>query len=170
MEVIADELRRFGENLAEPICVANGLLKWCVSNCRKSRNDKMNFCEQCGSISRDKSGFCAGCGAAWPLKMPDAVADPAPNRIVSMLADFPARTDPFGLPEGGPKQVWIAVFLALALGPFGLLYCTNLGTLVMLIVSVPFAIFLGKVSFLIIHPVCAIWAWRAARELSSTFD
>jgi putative Ca2+/H+ antiporter (TMEM165/GDT1 family) len=102
--------------------------------------------------------------------MPDAVADPTVNRIVSTLADFPARTDRFGLFEVGPKQVWIAVCLALAFGPFGLLYCTNTGTMVMLIVSVPLAIFLGKASFLIIQPICAIWAWRAARDLSSTFD
>ncbi len=83
---------------------------------------------------------------------------------------LPAQTNSIGLFEVGPKKVWAAVFLALLLGPFGLLYCTITGTIVMMIVSVALTLILGNASFLIILPICAIWAWRAARECTSAFD
>jgi hypothetical protein len=72
--------------------------------------------------------------------------------------------------EVRPKQIWVAVLLALFFGPIGLLYCTSTGTIVMLIVSIPATVFFGKASLLIIQPLCAIWAWRAAREQASAFD
>jgi hypothetical protein len=70
----------------------------------------------------------------------------------------------------GTKQVWIAVALALLFGPLGLLYCTITGAIIMMIVSVPLALLFGRASFLITLPICAYWAWRAAREMSSPFE
>jgi len=130
----------------------------------------MTVCDQCGSMSRDKSGFCAGCGAPWPLALPDAPAKRDGIRLVSLPVNLPENVSSFGLLDVGQKQVWIAVVLALLVGPLGLLYCTTTGTVVMLIVSIPLALFLGKASLLIIQPICAIWAWRAARDLSSSLD
>jgi hypothetical protein len=69
-----------------------------------------------------------------------------------------------------PKMVWVAVLLALVLGPVGLLYCTMTGTIVMTLVSVMLALLFGRASSLIILPICAVWAWRAARESASPFD
>lgn len=124
----------------------------------------MNVCEQCGSASRDKSGICAGCGAAWPLAMPAVQANRGGSQQLSAYARLP------GLVEVRPKKIWLAVSLALLCGPIGLLYCTTTGTIVMLIASIILAIWWGKVSSLLILPVCAAWAWIAARESSSTFD
>ncbi len=52
----------------------------------------------------------------------------------------------------------------------GLLYCTTTGTIVMTIVSIPLVLLFGRASSLIILPICAIWAWKAARESASIFD
>ena len=132
----------------------------------------MEFCEQCGSSSRDKDGFCRGCGAAWPLELPapdeKIEAKPSRSKPASPFAKSPAKIGPIDLPDLRPKKVWVAVLLGLLGGPLGLLYCTMTGTLVMLFVSMVLWIKFGDVSFLIVQPVCAIWAWRAARELSST--
>jgi hypothetical protein len=131
----------------------------------------MNICEQCGSASRDMSGICAGCGAAWrPATPPDAASRSA-GRQVSAYAKLPAQINAIGLPDVRPKKVWVAVSLALLCGPLGLIYCTATGAIVMTIVSIPLTIYLGYwAATLIIAPICAIWAWRAARELSSSFD
>ena len=130
----------------------------------------MNVCDQCGSGSRDREGFCAGCGALWPQAMPNLAADRAGSKQVSPFEALPVQTNSFGLFDVGPKKVWAAVLLALLLGPLGLLYCTITGTIVMLIVSIALTFLLGNASFLIILPICAIWAWRAARECTSAFD
>jgi hypothetical protein len=128
----------------------------------------MNVCDQCGSSSRDRSGFCAGCGAAWSLL--DHAANRDGTKQASSFAKLPADTSSGGLLDVGPKKVWAAVLLALLLGPFGLLYSTIPGTIVMLIVSIVLKLLLGNASFLIVLPICAIWAWRAARESTSLFD
>ena len=129
----------------------------------------MNICEQCGSSSRVKSGICAGCGAAWPLVIPDH-ASTDKSKQVAVYANLPAKINSFGLVELRPKQVWAAVLFALLFGPAGLLYCTIKGTIVMTIVSVALLFFIGQTSFLITLPICAVWAWRAARESTSLFD
>jgi len=130
----------------------------------------MNFCEQCGSGSRDKDGFCGGCGKPWPLAKVAGEAKHAASNQVSPLSNLPAAISLAGLPEVGQKKVWAAILFALMLGPFGLLYCTTTGTIVMLIVFFIFNWLFGSASILIVFPICAIWAWRAARELSSPFD
>ena len=136
----------------------------------KSSNDPMNICQQCGSASRDISGFCAGCRAPWPLASPDHAANHAGSRHSSPYANLPAKISSAGLVEIRPKTVWAAVMYALLFGPMGLLYCTTTGTVVMTIVSIPLMLLFGRVSSLIILPICAIWAWRAARESTSLFD
>jgi hypothetical protein len=68
--------------------------------------------------------------------MQDHAANRDGSKQVAPYANLPAKISSFGLVEVRPKQVWVAVLLALLLGPFGLLYCTITGTIVMLIVSV----------------------------------
>jgi len=131
----------------------------------------MTLCNQCGSASRDMAGFCKGCGAPWPLPPPTAPATQGATKQFLSLPETPEQTGAVGLlTDVGPKQVWIAILLALLFGPLVLLYCTITGAIIMLIVSVPLAIFLGQASLLITLPICAIWAWRAARESASIFD
>jgi hypothetical protein len=130
----------------------------------------MNVCEQCGSSSRDKSGICAGCGAEWPLAMPDHAASSDTSKQAAPYAKLSAKIGSSGLVEVRPKQVWATVLFALLFGPIGLLYCTTKGMIVMTIVSVVLMLLLGQASVLISLPICAIWAWRAARESASLFD
>lgn len=128
----------------------------------------MDFCEQCGSSSRDKDGFCGGCGAPWPVEMSTAQAEPEANKPAPPHANLPATIGSIGLPDVQPKKVWVAVLLAVLVGPFGMLYSTAIGALVMSVVSVVLWFKFGDASFLITVPICAFWAWRAARESSST--
>ena len=130
----------------------------------------MNFCEQCGSSSRDRSGFCGGCGALWPQPDPDPGTDRAASKRASPFSTLPRKFSSSALVDVRPKQVWAAVALALLFGPIGLLYCTITGTIVMTIVSIAVTILFGYTSSFLILPVCAIWAWRAARESASLFD
>jgi hypothetical protein len=140
-------------------------------NCSKKQDDHMNLCDQCGSASRDISGFCKGCGAPWPLTSTNHSAIPDALKQVKLPSMEPIQIGSMGLLHNvGTKQVWVAVLLALLLGPLGLLYCTITGAIVMMIVSVGLAFLFGQLSFLITLPICAIWAWRASRELSSPFN
>jgi hypothetical protein len=131
----------------------------------------MNLCDQCGSASRDMSGFCKGCGAPWPLTSTNDSTISSALRQVETPSMEPTQIGATGLLYAvGTKQVWVAVALALLFGPLGLLYCTITGAIVMMIVSVALALILGQLSFLITFPICAIWAWRASREMTSAFD
>lgn len=75
-----------------------------------------------------------------------------------------------GLEQVKPKRVWLAVGLALLLGPLGMLYSTVAGTFVMVVVSIVLQLWLGDWSYLIVPPICAVWAWWAVREYASVFD
>jgi hypothetical protein len=131
----------------------------------------MHFCEQCGSSSRDKDGFCGGCGAPWPLETPPVPAKQIGGIPVLPVANLP---DYIGsdnaLFDVRPKVVWVAVLLALFFGPFGLIYCTITGTIVMFVISIVLQFLLGSISLLITLPICAFWAWRASRESQSALD
>ena len=135
----------------------------------------MMFCEQCGSASRDKDGFCGGCGAPWAME-PSAQttadkADTTGRGIVSAMENSSSNSGIGGLlTDVKPKQVWIAVLLALGLGPIGLLYCTTTGAIVMMIVSIVVGLFFGNFALVIVVLVCAVWAWWAARESASMFE
>jgi hypothetical protein len=62
------------------------------------------------------------------------------------------------------KSVALSLVLTFFLGPFGMLYSTILGAIVMMVLSVPIFIFtLGHGAFLI-WPVSMVWgAWAAHR-------
>lgn len=131
----------------------------------------MDTCEHCGSNARNQYGFCEECGARWRLSAePSHATAVASSHSASPLAKLPAALNSIDLVEVRPKQVWLAVLLALSLGPVGLYYSTLPGMILMLIVSIALQLWLGDSSFLIILPICAVWAWRAARESSSVFD
>jgi hypothetical protein len=144
----------------------------------------MNFCKECGSTSRDKDGFCGGCGAPWPLVPADGESGRSESEPLSPilkelspiqsqsspLANRPADTRNFVMSDIQPKNVGIAVLLAVLLGPFGLLYCTMTGAIVMTFASIAIWLFFGNLGYLIVPAVCAFWAWRAARESASIFD
>ena len=98
-------------------------------------------------------------------------ADTTGRGIVSAIEDSSRNTGITGLlTDVKPKQVWIAVLLAVGLGPIGLVYCTITGAIVMLIASIVLGLFFGNFALLLVLPVCALWAWKAARESASMFE
>jgi len=131
----------------------------------------LDTCEHCGSRARNEYGFCEECGARWRLvAAPSSATTAAQSHAPSPFAKLPAAMNSIDLVEVQPKQVWLAVLLALSLGPVGLYYCSLPGMIIMLIVSIALRLWLGDFSFLIILPICGVWAWRAARDSSSGFD
>src|SRR4051812_41639723 len=125
----------------------------------------MDRCETCGSIARSEYGFCEDCGARWRLTAapPDSTAA-ASDHPASAFAKLPDRMNSIDLVEARPKQVWVAVLLALSLGPLGMFYCTVPGAIIMLIASIALRFWMGDLIYLVVLPVCAIWAWKAASE------
>lgn len=66
--------------------------------------------------------------------------------------------------------MWVGVALATVLGPVGLAYSTMWGTAVMVIVGIGLRIWLGNWSYLIVPPICGLWAWWALRDYGSVLD
>lgn len=60
------------------------------------------------------------------------------------------------------KSVGLAVFLAVAFGPIGLLYTTVPGAIVMFLVSVVVGFVSLGLGLLFTWPMCGIWAFVAA--------
>jgi hypothetical protein len=72
--------------------------------------------------------------------------------------------------EPGVKHPWVAVVLALLLGPLGMIYCTYLGAAVMFVAQVIAVFYLPKVVTWFVMPVvCAVWAGFAARSANSIY-
>ena len=131
----------------------------------------LDFCEECGSTSRDEQGFCRGCGAR--LQGDEALSSSSAStttHAVRPQTESKATIGSIPLAEAQVKNVWVAVMLALFLGPLGMIYCTVPGALVMFAASV-FALLLpGKiVTFLLITLICAVWAGLAARSANSIY-
>jgi hypothetical protein len=136
-----------------------------------SEKTRLDFCEKCGSTSRDEQGFCRGCGAhitgreAASSSSSSAVTQPVPPQAQSK-----ATIGSIPLAQAEVKNVWVAVLLALLLGPLGMLYCTVPGALVMFAVSVFATLFFGKiVVLLLLQVICAVWAGLAARSANSIY-
>jgi len=131
----------------------------------------LDFCENCGSTSRDEQGFCRGCGAHRPI---DETVSPT-NVSTATYAVLPqaepkANIGSIPLAQAQVKNVWVAVMLALLLGPLGMIYCTYLGAAVMLFASIV-AMFLPHtiVVWSLLPVACAIWAGLAARSANSIY-
>jgi len=140
-----------------------------------SAETRMEFCEQCGSTSRDERGFCRGCGA-HPSSNEAAESSNSPSSAATVTHAVPPQTESkatigsIPLAEAQVKNVWVAVLLALFLGPLGMVYCTVPGALVMFAVSVIALLLPGKIgTFLLITLACAVWAGLAARSAHSIY-
>lgn len=59
------------------------------------------------------------------------------------------------------KNVGTSLILTILLGPLGMLYSTVLGSIIMLIVSIPVAIFTLGFGLLLVWPICVIWGAMA---------
>ncbi len=136
-----------------------------------SAGTRVEFCEKCGSTSHDEQGFCRGCGAR--LRSAEATS---PSTSSTVTQPVQPQTEPKSavgsIPLAQPqvKNVWVAVTLAVLLGPLGMLYCTVPGALVMFAASVFAMLFLGKiVAFVVVPIACAVWAGLAADSANSIY-
>jgi len=131
----------------------------------------MTYCEQCGSTSFDEQGFCRGCGARPAGANAGSLSGRAAGvQPVAMQAEAKVTVGSMPLAQAQVKNVWVAVALALFLGPLGMAYCTIPGALVMFAASVFALLFLGKiVTFVVVPAVCAVWAGLAAKSANSIY-
>jgi hypothetical protein len=67
------------------------------------------------------------------------------------------------------KSVWVAVLLALLLGPLGMTYSTVAGALVMFAATLFAILFLSKIVVWLLAVVCVVWAGLAARSANSIY-
>jgi hypothetical protein len=132
---------------------------------------RLEFCEKCGSTSRDEHGFCRGCGARVAgVEAASSLSSSTVTQQVSPQTESKATVGSISLAQAQVKNVWVAVLLALLLGPLGMLYCTVPGALIMFGVSVIVTLFFSKVVMLLLLPViCAVWAGFAARSANSIY-
>lgn len=130
----------------------------------------MTYCDQCGSASIGLDGFCGGCGAHYTNAQLGSMNQASEPK--SAKAQTAKNVDPLSevqfphmqLAQPGEKNIWIAILLTTFLGPFGLLYCTLSGFIVMLIVSVGLRFFFGFYSSILAWPFCVLWAWYAVKR------
>lgn len=73
-----------------------------------------------------------------------------------------APVQPYPVYYVNPRQsVWVAFILTFFFGPFGMFYSTVPGAVVMLVVSLFFALFTFGLSLFITWPICIIWGMAA---------
>jgi hypothetical protein len=120
----------------------------------------MSFCTRCGSPIADGAGFCGHCGAAiapaTSLAQPGWNGAPSPA-VVQVVPTAYVIARP-------PKSVGAAILLTFLFGPFGMLYSTVPGALIMMVVSLVLAVPTAGISVFITWPICVIWGAVAAQS------
>ncbi|RRA48421.1 hypothetical protein [Acidipila sp. EB88] len=65
----------------------------------------------------------------------------------------------------GRKSVILALVLTSFLGPFGMLYSTIIGAVVMGVLYITLGILTAGIALFVLHPMCIIWGcWSAHQE------
>ena len=64
----------------------------------------------------------------------------------------------------GRKSVILALVLTSFLGPFGMLYSTVIGAIVMGVLYITLGILTAGVALFVLHPLCIIWGVWAAHS------
>ncbi len=63
------------------------------------------------------------------------------------------------------KSIILALVLTALLGPFGMLYSTGIGAIIMGALYLVLGVLTLGYALLILHPICIIWGtWAAPRE------
>ncbi len=62
------------------------------------------------------------------------------------------------------KNAGLAAGLGFFFGPLGMLYATVKGAIIMFLVNIVIAIFTLGIGLLFTFPICAIWAYMAAKK------
>lgn len=71
---------------------------------------------------------------------------------------------------GKAKSVGTAFILSFFFGPFGLLYASVTGGIIMIILYIPILIITLGIGALFIHPICAVWAIIAANQANASLQ
>jgi hypothetical protein len=114
------------------------------------------YCPQCGVALAPGPCYCAWCGAHFnpasayrvPDQRPYIAAYPPPYGTVGVL-----------VPQ---KSLTVAFLLTFFFGPFGLLYSTMLGGLLMIPVTLVVSLLTFGLGDFLLWPVCIIWGMMAA--------
>ena len=64
----------------------------------------------------------------------------------------------------GRKSVILALVLTSFLGPFGMLYSTVIGAIVMGLLYITLGILTAGIALFVLHPICIIWGTYAAHR------
>ncbi len=65
------------------------------------------------------------------------------------------------------KSVLVSLLLSFFFGPLGMLYSTILGAIIMLIITVPVAVFTAGIGLIFTVPICMIWSFIAIKTHNS---
>jgi hypothetical protein len=68
------------------------------------------------------------------------------------------------------KSMGITILLSVLFGPLGMFYSTVTGAIVMIIVSIPVALFTVGIGLLFTWPICIIWAAVATNNYNKSLN
>lgn len=130
-------------------------------NCGLNPAKSKNFCPSCGSDTHNEAVICIKCGTGLVQSQPQP-ASPAPPPVQNYSASPPNRSNVVIV--GKQKSTGTAFILAFLFGPFGLLYASVTGGLIMIFVSIFLFFLIPIIGGLISWIICMIWAVTAAGE------
>jgi hypothetical protein len=68
------------------------------------------------------------------------------------------------------KSMGVTILLSVLFGPVGMFYSTVTGAIIMIIVSIPVALFTVGIGLLLTWPICIIWAAVAANNYNKSLN
>lgn len=131
-------------------------------NCGLNPSKSRNFCPSCGSDTHNEAVICIKCGTGLVQSQPQAPA-PAPTPPVQNFSSSPPNR-PKVVIVGKQKSTGTAFILAFLFGPFGLLYASVTGGIIMIFVGIFLFFLIPIIGGLISWIICMIWAVTAAGE------
>jgi uncharacterized Zn finger protein (UPF0148 family) len=130
-------------------------------NCGLNPAKSRNFCPSCGSDTHNEAVICIKCGTGLVQSQPQP-ASPAPPTVQNYSSRPP--NSPNVVIVGKQKSTGTAFILAFLFGPFGLLYASVTGGVIMIFVGILLFFLIPIIGGLISWIICMIWAVTAAGE------
>lgn len=130
-------------------------------NCGLNPAKSKNFCPSCGSDTHNEAVICIKCGTGLTQnKAPEPVPPPQPAQ-----QNYNRQPNsPNVVIVGKQKSTGTAFLLAFLFGPFGLLYASVTGGIIMIFVGILLFFLIPIIGSLISWVICIIWAVIAAEE------
>lgn len=130
-------------------------------NCGLNPAKSKNFCPSCGSDTHNEAVICVKCGAGLTQNTDPAPAPP-PQPVQNNYYSQPNK--PNVVIVGKQKSTGTAFLLAFLFGPFGLLYASVTGGIIMIFVGILLFFLIPIIGGVISWVICMIWAVNAAGE------